>query len=268
MLPHRFLSNRLALTGILFLIALSCLSAPSATGADFDPRAVALLEKYVEATGGAEAYEAIQTRVIQGELSMPSRGVTGTMMTIYERPHRFHSEVNTSAGKQRRGSNGKTVWMIERAHGPRILTGLERALVLRDGTLDRFAHWRELAKSVTYVGDEEVNGRQCGKVVLTYQDPELRAKEAPVTIYLDRATGLIHQYGTKVSSPGMLANVDVVLEEYEKEGTILLPHKMKLKADKVLRCVTTLTEVKNNVPIPGFQLPREIQKLIVQGKKE
>lgn len=266
MLCHHLLTSRL--TGTLCLLALMLSFATPLVAKEFDPKAAALFEEYVEATGGAAAYDAVETRIIKGEFTMPQHGINGTMVAMYQRPDRFYSEVNTSAGRQRRGSNGKTVWMIEPVHGARILSGLERTLVVRDATLDRFAHWRDLAESVTYAGDEEVDGQQCGKVVLTYKPAELKAKDAPVTIYFDRSTGLIKQYTTNVTSPGMLASVRVVWEQYRKVDGILLPHKMMLKADGVLRSVTTLTSVENNTPLPPFELPREIQKLIAQGKKE
>jgi len=256
--------------GVLMFTS-ACSVAGGAAEAKHDPKAAALLDKYVEVTGGAAAYDAIKTRVIQGEISLPVSGVTGTMLTVYERPNRFYSEIDTSAGRQRRGSNGKTVWMIERAHGPRILTGLERVLVLRDGTLDRFAHWRELAASVEYAGTEEIEGTACDKVVLTYkalgQEPGESPEDSPVTIYFNPETGLITQYATRISSPNMLATVTVVLDDYRKEGGILMPHTMTLKTDDIVRGVTKLTSVENNVPVPDFELPREIQELIVRGKK-
>lgn len=256
--------------GTSLLMSLNAVSTRAAEEA-FEPKAAALLDRYVEVTGGAAAYDAIKTRVIKGEISLPVSGVTGTMFTVYEWPNRFYSEINTSAGRQRRGSNGKTVWMIERAHGPRILDGLERLLVLRDGTLDRFGHWREFAASVQHAGEEEVDGATCDKVVLTYkaagESVQEAAEDVPVTIYFDSETGLITQYASKISSPSMLATVTVTLDDYREEDGILMPHKMTLKTDDVVRCITTLTAVDNNVPIPKFELPREIQELIVKGKQ-
>lgn len=268
MFSHHFFTIRTILTGTV--CSMAWMSSFPTTGAaeQFDPKAAALFEKYVEATGGAATYDAVQTRVIKGELTMPQRDISGTMMAMYQRPRRFYSEVNLAGGRQRRGSNGKTVWMIEPVYGPRILTGLERALVLRDATLDRFAQWRDVAETVKYLGEEDVDGHLCAKAELTYKPADLSAENAPVTVYFDQSTGLVKQYTTKVSSPGMLASVTVVWEDYQDVDGIRLPHKMMLKADGVLRSVTTLTSVRNNVPLPAFELPREIQKLIVQGKEK
>ena len=260
--------RRLTVTGLLSLpLLFAC--ATSARAADkFEEKAAALLDKYVAATGGEAAYDAIKTRVTKGELSMPARGVTGTMVVYLCAPNKFYSEISTSMGNQRRGWNGKTVWMIEPAHGPRILKGLERTLVIRDSTLDRFGHWRELAQKVEFAGEEEVQGKKCAKVVLTYKPIDPEAKEAPVTIYLDLATGLIVQYTTEISRPQMLAKVTAILDDYKESDGILLAQKMTLKVDD-FEYTVKVTSVTNNVEIPAeqFVLPREIQELIVKGEK-
>ena len=155
--------------------------------------------------------------------------------------------------------------MIEPVHGPRILEGLERVLVIRDGTLDRFARWRELAAKVELAGEEQIDGKTCAKIVLTYEPIDPEAKEAPVTIYLDVNTGLIVQYSTEISRPQLLAKVTAVLDDYKKVDGILLPHKMTLNVDD-FKSVVKVTSVENNVELPPqqFVLPREIQILLVK----
>ncbi len=269
MFSYPLATRQFVLAGVLFVLPLQLAAAPPLQAADkFDEKAAALLDKYVEVTGGEAAYDAIKTRIIKATLTMPSRDITGTMVACSARPRKFYSQISTSQGGQRRGWNGKTVWMIEPAHGARILTGLERVLVIRDSTLDRFGHWRQLARKVEYAGEEIVEGKNCAKVVLTYQTIDPKAKETPVTIYLDHATGLIAQYTTEIVRPQMLAKITAVLDDYQKSDGILLPHKMTLKTG-TFHYVVQLTSVENNVNIPDeqFVLPREIQELIVKGKK-
>lgn len=254
-----------ALVLTLPVIALICAGTPSRAADEFDPKAADLLDKYVAATGGAAAYDAIRTRVIQAEMSVPARELTGEMITYLAAPNLFYCQISTSRGSQLRGSNGKTVWMIEPVHGPRILSGLERALVTRDSTLDRFAHWRELAAKVAYAGEEEVNGKKCARIVLTYKPAETDIQESPVTIHVDLASSLIVQHATEVSGPDTLATAVVTLDDYRKVDDLILPHKMTVTVDQYTS-VTTVTNVENNPPIPAerFVLPRDIQKLLVQ----
>jgi len=253
-----------------------------AAGQEFDERAAQLMDQYVQVTGGEEAYDAVRTRLIVGELSLESRGIAGTMVTYFQRPDKFYTEIRTPAGIHRRGSNGKTVWKIEPyyeelegdprqvepKYRARILQGLERVLVIRDTTLDRFAHWRDLAAKLEYAGEQSVDGKQYAKVVLTYKPLDPQAQEKPVTIYLDLASGRIAQYTTAISRPEGLANVTAVLEDYREEDGVQLPHTLKLKT-QALQYVVKLTRVENNLAIPPerFVLPREIQELLVKGQR-
>jgi hypothetical protein len=251
-----------------FVASLLCqhvLTAEAQQDDAIDPRAAAVMDKYVEATGGQEAYAKVTSRIVQGQLEMPGRGISGTMVTAMRRPQNFYSEINTAAGRHRRGSNGKTVWVMEPGQDPRILTGLEKVLAIRDGTIDRFAHWRELAARLEYAGEEEVDGKRCAKIVLTYRMIDPDVKESPVTIYVDRATHLITQYTTEVMRPNMLANVTAVLDDYREADGIRLAHKMALKTNNVEYTVT-LKRVGSNVPLAPeqFVLPREIQELLVK----
>ncbi len=231
----------------------------------YDEQAVVLLDKYVAATGGAAAYDAIKNRIMKAELSQPARGVTGKMTAYSARPDKFYVVIETARGKMERGWNGKTAWMIEPAFGPRILTGSERAAVVRDSTQDRFAHWRELFSQAKYDGEEEINGRKYAKVVLTYRPLESLAVESPVTVYLDTATGLIGQYITEVIGPHSFVKVTAILDDYQKASGVLLARKMTLKTEGGEQEIkVTSVECNTQCPDSIFVLPREIQELLVK----
>ncbi len=231
----------------------------------YDAQSVALLDKYVEVTGGKAAYDAIHNRVIKAELSMPSRGVTGKMTAYSAFPDKFYAVIETPRGKLERGWNGKTAWMIEPAFGPRILQGAERAAVIRDSTQDRFAHWRQLFQQAKYEGEETVGGQKCGKVELTFKPLDAETKESPVTVYFDLATGLIDRYSTELIGPRSLVQVTVILDDYQKADGVLLAHEMTLKTENGEQ-VIKVTSVECNTQIPDsiFVLPKEIQELLVK----
>ena len=232
----------------------------------YDAQAVTLLDKYVDASGGKVAYDAIKNRVIKAELSMPSRGVTGKMLAYSARPDQFYAVIETPQGKLQRGWNGKTAWMIEPAYGPRILEGLERAAVVRDSTQDRFAQWRDLFEQAKYEGEEEIGGKKCAKIVLTFRPIDPEEKESPVTVYLDSTTGLIKpQYTTELIGPQRLVQVTAVLDDYQQTSGVLLARKMTLKvADREQEIKVTSVECNTQIPASIFVLPKEIQELLVK----
>ena len=231
------------------------------------PRAAALLDKYVEVTGGEAAYDAVKTRIIQGQLVMPARNVEASMTTYFVLPGKFYTEIRSVAGVQARGCNGSTVWMIEPVYKARILRGAERVSMLRDSTPDRFGHWRTLADKVSFEGEEEVDGRKCAKVQLTYKPLDPDVKEPPVLIYFDLETGLINRYTATMVRPQIYKTVTVILDDYRKVDGLLLPFKQRLFMGDIESHVT-LTSVQNNVPVSEdlLKLPTEIQKLWVQGR--
>ncbi len=266
MSQYDFLARRFAIALAISTLSL-LLGSQQVLRADdqYDAQAVTLLDKYVDATGGRVAYDAIKNRVIKAELSMPSRGVTGKMVAYSARPDKFYAVIETPQGKLERGWNGKTAWMIEPAYGPRILEGLERAAVIRDSTQDRFAQWRELFQQAQYEGEEEIGGKKCAKIVLTFRPLDPEVKESPVTVYLDPSTGLIMQYTTELIGPQRLVQVTAVLDDYQQASGVSLARKMTLKvADREQEIKVINVECNTQIPDSIFVLPKEIQELLVK----
>ena len=266
MYPFDSLTRRLAIALAISTLSLLLGSPQVLRAADqYDPQAVTLLDKYVDATGGKAAYDAIKNRVIKAELSMPARGVTGKMVAYSARPDKFYAVIETPQGKLERGWNGKTAWMIEPAYGPRILKGLERAAVIRDSTQDRFAQWRDLFEQVKYAGEEEIGGKKYAKIVLTFRPIDPEVKESPVTAFLDPVTGLIAQYTTELIGPQRLVQVTAMLDDYQQTSGILLARKMTLKvADREQEIKVTSVQCNTEIPDSIFVLPKEIQELLVK----
>ncbi len=266
MFPHDFLARRLLVALAIPTLLLLLGSSPGLRAEDqYDEQAAALLDKYVAATGGKAASEAIKNRVIKAELSVPLQGVTGKMVAYSARPDKFYVVIETPQGKLERGWNGTTAWMIEPAFGPRILDGLERAAVIHDSTQDRFAWWRELFQQAKYEGEEEIGGKKCDKVVLVFRPLDADVRESPVTVYIDRSTGLIVRYTTELIGPQSLVQVTAVLGDYQKTHDILLAHKMTLTVeDREREIKVTSIECNTQIPDSIFVLPKEIQELLVK----
>ena len=57
------------------------------------------MDKYVEATGGKAAYEAIKSRIVKAEATMPGGGMTGKMEVYAAYPDKFRAD-GRNAGRQ------------------------------------------------------------------------------------------------------------------------------------------------------------------------
>ena len=101
-----------------------------------NPPAEEVLKKYVEATGGAEAYEALKTQHASGTFSMPAMGMEGKFELFQEQPDKFLALVTLPGmGEIQTGLSGKTGWRTDPMQGPRLLEGEELKSLTRDADM-------------------------------------------------------------------------------------------------------------------------------------
>ena len=75
------------------------------------PKGEELLDKYVAATGGKEAYEKCKNRLIKGTMEFAGAGIKGELTIYQTRPNKMYLEVNLQGiGKIEQGTDGQTVW--------------------------------------------------------------------------------------------------------------------------------------------------------------
>lgn len=250
--------------GVLVTAVMLCGSVVRADEAA-ERKAAELLDKYVEATGGQAAYDAVKTRILKADVSVPAVGMTAKMELYAALPDKFYTVLQTPAGNMERGWNGKVVWMSLPGMGPRILEGAEKVAVIRDSTQDRFAQWRKLFTKAEYAGEEEVGGKKYQKVVLTPKPLEEAVQESPITVLIDPETGLIRQYTAEVVTPQGATEVVVLLDAYKAVGGIKVPHEMAVEVQGIKQTVR-INEMKVNAPIAAekLALPPAVQEAIKQ----
>jgi hypothetical protein len=225
--------------------------------ADGLPKGEEILDKYVAATGGKEAYEKIKNRVITGTIEIPAQGLNGTVTTYAARPSKMYTILELGGiGKVEQGSDGKVAWEKSNLTGPRLKTGDEKAKALRDATFDGEAQWRKLYKKAECVAEEKVNGKPCYKVELTTQEGTTR------TGYYDKQTNLAVKFIATEKGPMGEIAIEAYPSDYKKVDGILLPHKLQNKLAGI-DVVLVFEKVEQNVKIPDnrFDLPEDVKKL-------
>ncbi len=255
--------GRLVLAGCALVAVAAILAAvPAVVWADqaAEQKGAELMDKYVEATGGKAAYEAIKSRTVKAEATMPGGGMTGKMEVYVVYPDKFRASIEMPGGNLERGSDGQTVWISHPAFGASILEGADRVSAIRESTQDRFGQWRKIYQKAEYAGDEEVDGVGCSKVVLTLKPIDPAVEEAPVTAYIARDSGLVVQWTTLMKTPESDIEVAVRLGDYRKVGDLLVPHSVKATVLGQEQGVT-VREMKFNVDIPAdtFALPEVVK---------
>jgi hypothetical protein len=242
--------------------ALLLLAAPAFAADDIKPEAI--LDKYVEVTGGRAAYEKIQTEVATGTLEIAGMGLSGTLTSYRAAPDKSYTVIDFGGvGKAEEGSNGQVAWSINAMEGPRIKQGDERATTLRNDAMHMEIRWRDFYKKTELAGTDDVGGKACYKVVLT---PNEGGAE---TRYYDKSSNLLVKVVLPITTPEGATTAEINLSDYRDEGGILVPHTITQKvpgADILVK----IESVKRNAEIPAgrFDLPAEIKALVTDKKTE
>ena len=253
-------------TSMLLTLVLVCFAAPGVLLASEDerPSAEAILDKYVEVTGGKAAYAKLNNRLTKATFEMVGQGLKFSMTIYAARPNKMYTLMESEAfGKIEKGTDGELAWEINVMTGPQIKEGEERALLLRGAAFDAVPGWRKLYKKVESFGIEDINGNPCYKIVLTPKEGE------PETRYYDKASNLLVKTGMNLKLPMGTIPMENYPSNYKRVDGILLPHQARVVVMGQER-VMTVQSIEHNVKLPEdrFKPPAEIRALVDKEKGE
>ena len=232
-------------------------AAAQAPGAAW-PTGEAVLAKYVEASGGVAAYDAVKNRVVNARMEILGAGVILTLTAYSAEPANLYTVVESEAtGRIESGVSDGVAWENSAMRGPIVKEGIERDDALRDAIFDRLPHWKANLKSAECLGTADVNGRPAYRVVATPKSG------TPQTLLFDKDTGLLARTETTVNSAAGAVSVVAEPGDYRKVDGIMMAFTSRMKVMGQER-VVTIEKVEHNVAMPAdrFALPAEIKALI------
>jgi outer membrane lipoprotein-sorting protein len=220
------------------------------------PTGAEVIDHYIQATGGKEAYSKIKSVVSKGKLSLA--GTKGEVEIYQKEPNRMYIVFNIpGVGKIETGVNGKVAWESNPLTGAKLQSGAEKAKMLRTAALDSDYNWRKYYKSAKTVGEEKVLGKPAYRVDLVTSDGD---KE---TRYFDKKTGLLVKTSQKVNSPMGEFQSEANISDYRKVGDIQMAHRIR-QTMLGLEIEIQFSKIQPNVEIPDdrFELPSAVQELL------
>lgn len=250
---------------ILLLVVAAALAPgalPIASAADPLPSPESILDRYVEVTGGKQAYEKRKTEIASGTLEYPAQGVKGTITRYESEPDNYYATLEIAGiGKIEMGVTGGVAWENSAIMGPRIKSGEEKNQALREATINATLNWRKLFPKVETAGVETIDGQECYKVVLTPSEGK------PEIMYFQKKSGLGVKTTTVAVSPMGEIPVEVMVSDYKNFGGVLSPAKVTQKAAGQ-EFTITIEKVQVNAEIPPerFAMPGEIRALVDKNK--
>ena len=234
------------------------ISAPWAYGADPLPSAESVLDRYIQVTGGRQAYEKRKSEIAHGTLEYTSLGIKGSITRYAAEPDKYYASLDIEGlGKVEMGINGQLAWENTALLGPRVKTGLERAEAIREGNLNATLNWRKVYPKVENAGLETIDGEECYKVVMT------PAEGQPIVGYYQKKSGLQVKMTTVSSTQMGDIPLELIASDYKDFGGILEPAKVIQKAGAQEFSITLeRVEVNPSIPAALFAVPAEVRKLV------
>lgn len=226
-----------------------------------------VMNKYLTATGGTDAWAKYKTSATAGTLEIPSAGIKGKMTAWSGENGKSLSVIDlTGFGEVKEGSDGETVWSIDPNSGPRIVTGDERELRLSLAKLSNPLDWKKLFTTIEVVGVEDIEKKPAYKVVGTIE----AGKKLPITQYFDKETGLVTKMELTMSSPEGEVPMEMFPTDYREVGGVKIPHKNKRVIMKMIELIEVVEkyEVNPEIPADKFAIPAEIKEIMDAAKKD
>ena len=251
----------LALIGI----GMTC-PATRARAEDRPPKAEALIQKMIDATGGKAAYAKQQSRFSTGKISLPGMGIELNQIAWAGRPNKSYTLMESPAlGKTESGCDGSTVWENSAMAGPSLKKGPERAQQLREADFDNWPNWKTYYKSATTAGADTVAGQVAWKVEM------VPLEGSPETMWMDQATGLLLKASMKIQNEMGEVPVEIFMEDYREICGMKIPFRTRMvMMGGIQEMVSTTDSVACNPSVPKdrFDLPAEIKALLEKSKTE
>jgi tetratricopeptide (TPR) repeat protein len=211
-----------------------------------------VLNKYVEALGGAKAINAVTSRVTKGTLDVAGVSRGGSFETRAQAPNKALTMIQAHPlGTIRVGYNGRTGW-TSNVKGVSALKGLELARLQRDADFYSIVRVKNNYAKVTLAGMSKIGFRDV--YVL-----ELQPASGPVDrFYVDAQTYIPVRLNTARMTGTVLEPAEIYLDDWREVDGIKYPFSTSITQGK-LTLTFTVTEIKHNVAIDAsiFEPPKQ-----------
>jgi zinc protease len=228
------------------------------------PSARAVIDRYVEAAGGKDAFFKHNSVLIKGKTEVAGKDLGGGMTLATAKPNKMALTVDLAGIAIRTGFDGKVGWQVNPITGPSIMEGAELRDVSRQADFFSILHDNKGYKSMENLGKIDFEGEECYKIKLTYADG------GDITEYYSVKTGLQKGFvGSQESSLGTI-NATSVNEEHKKFGDLLLPSRVtqKMAGSGIAQTMVIDSVEYDHVPDSMFEPPAEIKAMLNAEKQE
>jgi zinc protease len=215
---------------------------PPASATPSLPPADQILDRYVQAIGGREAWKKMTSRISTGTIDVPAMNLSGTIEIREKAPNRIVATIVFNSAKFSQGFDGSIGWTDDTQNGLREQTGEELTETKRDADFYHPLDLHTLYSKFVVTGVEKINERNAYAMEAT--SPE----GATDKMYFDMQSGLVLRIIGQHHMPEGVTAFTEDLSDYREVDGIKLPFKVQqTSADSTY--TIEFKEVRQNVPI-------------------
>ncbi len=215
-------------------------SANEAAQSQSSPTAEQLLDKYLQAAGGAAAIDKITSRVMKGTIDFGGRSFP---IDIYARdPEQRISFTHMPDGESVTAFNGKEGWLGMPGGHLREMHGADLDGAAIDADLHLATHLKAMFSEVQARGTEKVGDREA------YVFAGIREGKPPIRLYFDQQSGLLVRLVRFGDTALGLLPTQIDYADYRDTGGVKVPFRWTL-ARPSGRFTIQVSELKQNVPV-------------------
>ena len=225
------------------------------------PEPAAVLDRYVEVTGGASTYRKFSVEII--DTTVTAEGGQSAEVTVFRaRDGRMRTVVEAGAASEQSGVANGVPWKFSEKSGARLLTGKagERQVVLSRGFEDDT--WREQFPKAVVEGEGTVNGKRCYHLNLTRTDGGV------VQRFYDAQSGLlVREISTEFDDSGVEQPVTLDIEAYSASSGLKHPSSMRMSArGHSFQIKVESVLYSAGAPPDAFVVPHEVIRAMAEPK--
>jgi hypothetical protein len=246
-------------------LAQSAPTAPTAPNAEKLPSGMDIINKFVDATGGKDAYQQRTSYITKANLEIPMAGITADMTIYMQAPNKMATKLDLGQfGSQQTVTDGTDAWEISTMTGPRLLTDAEKASLQRQAAFDVQFNPEKYYESIETVQKTEFADEPAYEVKLTTKDGNT------VTQYYSVESSLLLGQSSKEQTQMGEMESTVTMSDYRDAGGVKVPFKTVIEIPSMgMTQNLTITNIDTETKIDPavFAMPDEIKQLKDQQKK-
>ena len=220
-----------------------------------------LTAKNIQAKGGAQALQAMQSIQLKGKLLVNNGQMELAYAQTKKRPENVRSELTLQGMTMVQAYDGKEGWKISPFQGrkdPEKMSADDTKSLIEEAEIDgALVNWKEKGSTVEYLGTEDIDGTMAHKLKVLRKNGDVNY------VYLDPDHFLEIRVVTQRTVQGAQVETETDLGEYEKVGGVFVPFAieggMKGSSDKQ-KLVIEKADVNVPVEDASFHFPATAAK--------